>query len=153
MNPLAEAVRVAKERGSFELLYGSIPYLTFLGFTLESQGGGIVGKLAYADPLIGNPSIPALHGGAIGGLLESTAIFSTLLESETPVMPKIVTITIDYLRTGRPVDTFARASITRQGRRVANVGVEAWQEDRARPIARANVIFLLEPLVSDVPTP
>jgi acyl-coenzyme A thioesterase PaaI-like protein len=146
VNPLAEAVRLSKETGSFELLYGSIPYLAFLGFTLESQGGEILGKLAYADPLIGNPAIPALHGGAIGGLLESTAIFSTLLESETPVMPKIVTITIDYLRTGRPADTFAKAFITRQGRRVANVRVEAWQEDRARPIARANVIFLVEQL-------
>jgi acyl-coenzyme A thioesterase PaaI-like protein len=146
MSFLGDAVRAAKETGSFEPLYASIPYLAFLGFSLEPRAGELLGKLTYADPLVGNPAIPALHGGAIGGMLESTAIFSALLDSETPVMPKIVTITIDYLRTGRPVDTFAKASITRQGRRVANVGVEAWQEDRARPIARANVIFLLEPL-------
>jgi acyl-coenzyme A thioesterase PaaI-like protein len=146
VNPLADAIRAAKETGSFEPLYGSVPYLAFLGFTLESRDGEVLGKLAYAESLIGNPSVPALHGGAIGGLLESTALFSTLLESGTLVMPKIVTITIDYLRTGRAVDTFAKAAIARQGRRVVNVGVEAWQEDRARPIARANVIFLVEPL-------
>jgi acyl-coenzyme A thioesterase PaaI-like protein len=35
---------------------------------------------------------------------------------------------------------------TKQGRRIVNVGVEAWQEDRSRPIARAQVIFLVEPL-------
>ena len=37
---------------------------------------------------------------------------------------------VDYLRSGRPVDTHARAIVTRQGRRVTNVRVEAWQEDR-----------------------
>ena len=60
------------------------------------------------------------------------------------MLPKIVTITIDYLRSGRPLDTFAKASITRQGRRVVNVTAEAWQEDRTRPIARGNAIFLIQ---------
>jgi acyl-coenzyme A thioesterase PaaI-like protein len=57
-----------------------------------------------------------------------------------------VTITVDFLRSGRPVDTFATGVFTRQGRRVVNMSVEAWQEDRSRPIARANAIFLVKPL-------
>jgi acyl-coenzyme A thioesterase PaaI-like protein len=146
MNTLPDAVRAAKETGSYALLVDAIPYLRFIGFSLESSGGEMLGKMAYSDPLIGNPAIPALHGGTIGALLESTAIFSALLGSETIFMPKIVTITIDYLRSGRPVDTFAKASIARQGRRIVNVSAEAWQEDRKRPIARANAIFLVEPL-------
>jgi uncharacterized protein (TIGR00369 family) len=146
VNQLADAVRAAREAGNFALLAESIPYLRFLGFTLESQEGELVGKMAYDESNIGNPAIPALHGGTIGGLLESTAIFAALHGSETLMLPKIVTITIDYLRSGRPTDTFAKASITRQGRRVVNVSVEAWQEDRARPIARANAIFIVEPL-------
>jgi acyl-coenzyme A thioesterase PaaI-like protein len=95
--------------------------------------------------LIGNATRGALHGGTIGALLESTAILQTLWEAETVALPKIVTITIDFLRSGRPADTFARGTITKKGRRVVNVGVEAWQEDRKRPIARANAIFLLTP--------
>ena len=102
--------------------------------------------MAYADALIGNASLPALHGGTIGALLESTATLQAFWESETLVLPKIVTITIDFLRSGRPVDTFAKGVFTRQGRRVVNMSVEAWQEDRARPIARANAIFLVKPL-------
>jgi acyl-coenzyme A thioesterase PaaI-like protein len=144
MSALADVVRAAKESGNYAALVDSIPYLRFLGVTALSIDGELVGKMAYSDPLIGNSSLPALHGGAIGALLESTAILQTMWESETVMLPKIVTITVDYLRSGRPVDTFAKGTITKQGRRVVNVGVEAWQEDRDRPIARANAIFLVE---------
>jgi acyl-coenzyme A thioesterase PaaI-like protein len=59
------------------------------------------------------------------------------------VLPKTINITIDYLRSGRTVDTFARGVITRHGRRVANVRVEAWQDDPERPIAIAYAHFLI----------
>ena len=146
MTELADVVRAAKVSGNLAPLISAIPYMEFLGFSLESSDGELLGKMTYADALIGNPAIPALHGGTIGALLESTAVVAALLETEAVVLPKIVTITIDYLRSGRPVDTYAKASITRQGRRVVNVTAEAWQEDRARPIARANAIFLIHPL-------
>ena len=127
-------------------LAAAIPYLRFLGISADTASGELIGKMAYAGSLIGNASIPALHGGAIGALLESTAIMQALWESETTALPKIVTITVDFLRSGRPVDTFAKGVFTKQGRRVVNVGVEASQEDRARPIARAQAIFLVEPI-------
>lgn len=146
MTDLVDVVRAVKESGNLALLVETIPYLKFIGFGLESSHGELLGRMTYEDSLIGNPSIPALHGGTIGAMLESTAIFAALLETEALVLPKIVTITIDYLRSGRPTDTFAKASITRQGRRVVNVTAEAWQEDRARPIARANAIFLIKAL-------
>ena len=144
MNHIAEFVRLTKASGDFTGLVASIPYLQFLGFTATVEGTDVIGKMAYADGLIGNASIPALHGGTIGALMESTALLHALYQSETLVLPKIVSITVDYLRTGRPVDTFARGTITKQGRRVVNVGVQAWQEDAARPIARANCIFLVD---------
>jgi acyl-coenzyme A thioesterase PaaI-like protein len=59
-------------------------------------------------------------------------------------LPKTITITVDYLRSGHAVDTYARGVVTRQGRRVANVHVEAWQDDRARPIATAHAHFLIK---------
>jgi acyl-coenzyme A thioesterase PaaI-like protein len=150
---VADAVRAAKEEGNISALVEAIPYLRFLGISADTSSGELVGKLAYSDPLIGNASLPALHGGAIGALLESTAILQALWEQETSALPKIVTITIDFLRSGRPVDTFARGVITKAGRRVVNVGVEAWQEDRQRPIARANAIFLVSPSEAAAATP
>ena len=67
------------------------------------------------------------------------------MRAETIVLPKTITLTVDYLRSGRPVDTHARAFVTRQGRRVTNVRVEAWQDDRGKPIATAHAIFLVKP--------
>ncbi len=146
MSEFLDALRRAKESGDFSPLVGRIPYASFMGLGLELRDEGLVGTLRYSDRNVGNPTLPALHGGAVGGLLEFTATFHTLWESETLVFPKIVTITVDYLRSARPVDTFAKGTITKPGRRVVNVGVEAWQEDRARPVARANAHFLIEPI-------
>jgi acyl-coenzyme A thioesterase PaaI-like protein len=95
--------------------------------------------------LIGNPALPALHGGTIAALLESSAIFELLADSELANLPKIINITVTYLRSGRPLDTYAKSVITKHGRRVAAVHVEAWQEDRSAPIATALAHFLLEP--------
>ena len=99
--------------------------------------------MKFADHLIGNPALPALHGGTLGALLESSAIFELLWRAETIVLPKTITLTVDYLRSGGPHDTHARSIVTRHGRRVANVRVEAWQTDRATPVATAHAIFLV----------
>lgn len=145
MTPLSEVLRIARESNDVSPLIETIPYFRFLGISADVSSGELVGKLAFTEMLIGNATRGALHGGTIGALLESTAILQTLWEAETVALPKIVTITIDFLRSGRPADTFARGTITKKGRRVVNVGIEAWQEDRKRPIARANAIFLLTP--------
>ena len=52
-------------------------------------------------------------------------------------MPRTIDFTVDYLRTGLPRDAYARARITRLGRRYASVSVEAWQDERDRPFAAA----------------
>jgi acyl-coenzyme A thioesterase PaaI-like protein len=146
VNRIADVVRAARASGNVAVLADAIPYLQFLGVKVEHVGGQLLGKMHYADHLIGATHLPALHGGTIGALLESTATLQALWEGETEVLPKIVTITIDFLRSGRPVDTFARGTITKQGRRVVIVSVDAWQEDATRPIARGKAVFLVEPL-------
>lgn len=143
MSALLEIIRGAKAANDPGSIVAAIPYARWLGFTAELDGAELRGRLKYSEPLIGNASLPALHGGTIGALLESTAIFEVLWKMETLVLPKTITITVDYLRPGRPADVHARAFVTRQGRRVANVRAEAWQEDPARPIATANALFLV----------
>jgi len=61
-------------------------------------------------------------------------------------IPKTVDISVDYLRSGRPVETYGRAIVTRQGRRVANVRSEIWQEARDKPIAASHGHYLLTPI-------
>ena len=65
---------------------------------------------------------------------------------DSTVVMKPVTVTVDYMRGGTEGlgDTFAAAIIERLGNRIANVEAVAWQADRSRPIATAQINFLLE---------
>jgi len=146
---LLDLVAEARRTGDLSGLVGSTPYNKFMNIAPENSTGELLTRMRFSPPLIGNMMLPALHGGTIGALLESAAIFQVLWEVETIAIPKIITITVDYLRSGRPVDTLARATLTKQGRRVVNVAVEAWQDDRARPIASANAHFLISPRNSE----
>lgn len=141
---MIELLAAARRAGEISRLVEAVPYASFLGISMVHVDGELLGKLTYGEHQIGNPMLPALHGGVIGALLESTAIFQLMWETETIVLPKTITLTVDYLRSGRAVDTYARGLLTRQGRRVANVRVEAWQDDRSRPIAVASAHFLVE---------
>lgn len=143
MSDIMRTFAEARARGDAAALAALVPYARTMGISLEVRDGELLGVLKFGDHLIGNPNLPALHGGAISALLESTAIFQLLWESALGAAPRTIGLTIDYLRSGRPVDTFARGYTTRQGRRVANVRVEAWQDDRARPIAVATARCLV----------
>ena len=142
---MLDIVSEARRTGDLGRLAGATPYTSFMNIAPENSTGELLTRMRYSPQLIGNIMLPALHGGTIGALLEAAAIFQVLWEIESTSVPKIITITVDYLRSGRPVDTLARAVVTKQGRRVVNVAVEAWQEDRARPIASANAHFLISP--------
>jgi uncharacterized protein (TIGR00369 family) len=140
---VADILRQVRQSGDYRLLTDVIPYTRFLGIGVENTTGEVLCRMRYAPMLIGNSSIPALHGGTLGALLESAAIFELLLRTQEERVPKIISITVDFLRSGKPQDTLAKATITRLGRRVANLQVQAWQEERGKPIASANALFLL----------
>ena len=140
---IAERFAQAKAAGDVQALFDAVPYSKFLGLSARMQGDELITTMTYAPHLIGNPTLPALHGGTLGALMESAAIFELLWRAETVVLPKTITLTVDYLRSGAAVDTHARSIVTRHGRRVANVRVEAWQADRTTPVATAHAIFLV----------
>lgn len=123
------------------------PYARLLGISIsETHGNGDapVLQMAYSDALSGRPG--HLHGGSIGGLLEMAAhaaLTASLTASD--VLPKFkpIGITIDYVRGGKHLTTYARGKVTRVGRRVATVVVEAWQEEGGPHIAAARLHMLL----------
>jgi acyl-coenzyme A thioesterase PaaI-like protein len=59
------------------------------------------------------------------------------------VTAKPINVTVNFMRGGGEHETFAGAVVTRLGRRVANVEAHAWQEDRGKPIAAAQMNVLL----------
>jgi len=141
--PFFERIAAAKAAGTFTQLIDDVAFARMLGLSLVFVGDELHGRLAYPPRNIGNTALPALHGGTIAALCESTAIFELLWRQEAQVLPKVVSITIEYLRSGKPVDAWAHARITRAGRRVANLYVAAWQDERDRPIATATAMLLL----------
>ncbi len=144
MTDLASIAARARATGDAGLLASAIPYCRWLGISASLDGDSVLGRLTYQDMLVGNPSVPALHGGTIGALLESTAIFEIVWRGAGARLPKTIDITVDYLRSARPADVWARGTITKQGRRVVNVHVEAYQDDAAKPVATADAHFLVD---------
>ena len=155
-----EPVNVIKQRreGLLRALVDAVPYIGFLGIQFDRRGDELTAVLPYRDSLIGNPMLPALHGGATAGFLEIAAMielsWSSLWDGveaqgalpEGPLrLPKTIDFTIDYLRPGLPRDAYARARVNRFGRRYASVHVEAWQDNRARLFAQASGHFLMPP--------
>jgi len=137
-------ILAARAAGEPDRLLAAIPYAQFLGLTASLDSGELITTMRYSAHLIGNPALPALHGGTLGALLESSAVFALLWAAETAVLPKTITITVDYLRSAGPKDTHARGIVTRLGRRVAAVRVEAWQDDRQQLVATATAHFLIK---------
>ena len=141
---LVETIRQAREGGDVQAAIEAIPYAAFLGITAKIEGdGGLLCTLPPRQGLVGNPHSAALHGGVVGAFLETVGALEVLWRRETDVMPRTVNITVDYLRAARLTPTHARGIITKLGRRVANVRVEAWQEDPAKPAAHGHVHLLL----------
>jgi uncharacterized protein (TIGR00369 family) len=140
---LAELVSGARAAGEPSRLLNAIPYARMLGLRASIDSGALVVCMPRSEHLVGNPVLPALHGGTVGALLESAAILELLWQKDSESVPKTITLTVDYLRSARLVDSYARATITKHGRRVANVQVRAYQEREDKPIATANAHFLL----------
>ena len=125
-------------------LLAAIPYCRHLGLAASMSAGGLVLAMPFMPHLIGNVVTPALHGGVIGSLLETAAIAQVIVETKCTRLPKPVDITVDYLRAARTADSFARAKIARQGRRVVNVTAQMWQDDETKPVAALRGHFLTE---------
>jgi uncharacterized protein (TIGR00369 family) len=119
------------------------PYAELLGLsTRRGDGGELLWVMPFRDEVIGRPGF--LHGGAIAGLLEFAAlgtVYDALGEEEVTVKP--INVTVDFMRGGADHETYAAATITRLGKRVANVESYAWQLDRTKPIATAHMNLLL----------
>ncbi|MGR3621761.1 PaaI family thioesterase [Pseudophaeobacter sp.] len=166
-----EPIQVVKQRrdAALNALVDSIPYIRFLDVTFDRRGDELTAQLNFADKHIGNPLLPAIHGGVTAAFLEITAVVSLnwahlweriesgaldpeeMAKGNLPRQPKTIDFTVDYLRSGLPRDAYARATISRAGRRYASVHVEAWQDHKSKLFAQGSGHFLM-PQAADKPS-
>lgn len=158
-----EPVQVIKQRrdAGLSALVSGVPYIQYLGVHFDRRGDELTAILPFDEKLIGNPFLPAIHGGVTAAFLEITAMITlnwtwlwadiesgaldldAMAGGELPRLPKTIDFTVDYLRSGLPRDAYGRARVTRSGRRYASVQSEAWQDNRDRPFAQATAHFLM----------
>jgi acyl-coenzyme A thioesterase PaaI-like protein len=139
-----EQLKQAHERGDYGLLLQRIPYAKLIGVECSRLGDELLFCLPANRDNIGNPLLPAIHGGVIAGFMELAAALHLLVFTGSPGVPKIIDFSLDYLRAGQFRDTYAKCQVCRQGRRVANVAITAWQSTEAEPIATARAHFKIE---------
>jgi uncharacterized protein (TIGR00369 family) len=120
--------------------FANSPFARCLGIRIAEDGMLV---MPFSPKIVGNPILPAIHGGMTGAFLETTAIVGVTRELGISSLPKPIGLTINYLRSGRALDTYANVSIVKQGRRVVAFEARAWQDDPARPIASAFGHFML----------
>jgi uncharacterized protein (TIGR00369 family) len=120
--------------------FANSPFARCLGIRIGEDG---ILVMPFSPKIIGNPILPAIHGGMTGAFLETTAIVGVTRELGAPALPKPIGLTINYLRSGRALDSYAKVSIVKQGRRVVAFEAQAWQDDPTRPIASAFGHFML----------
>lgn len=121
------------------------PYAQLLGVEMQETADGLRFSLPFQPHNIGNDGLPALHGGVIGGFLETAAILHLLWVRESAEVPRTIDFSVDYLRSGRAETLHAACTVTKQGKRVANVLMTAWQDSPDKPVAVARAHFLLSP--------
>jgi uncharacterized protein (TIGR00369 family) len=142
MTSLALAAALRDERhGRLDML----PYARALDLHFDQDDSEVRLIMPFAIGLVGAPG--RIHGGALAGLLEIAGLAAVIAaQADADQLPRIrpVTVTVDFMREGSPIDTHAAATVTRLGRRIVNVSSLAWQYDRSRPIAAANINFLLD---------
>lgn len=126
-----------------------VPIVKTMGMHCDVKGDDMVGVLPFQDKLIGNSTIKALHGGAIGTFLEMTAMAQLFLVADVERPPRTINITVDYLRQGHAKDLYARATVVKLGRRMASVRAEAWQSERDKPVAALMGHFILGKRIGD----
>jgi uncharacterized protein (TIGR00369 family) len=140
---LAATLARARSANDWNLLVQAMPFARFLDLRVAVEREEFVCTLPFHPQLIGNPRLPALHGGATGGFLECAGLLYLAWAHGGGRWATTIDLQVDYLRSGQPRDTHAGIVVVKQGRRLANLRVEAWQTRRDEPIALAQFHFLL----------
>ena len=133
----------AREESSPQQILDLIPYSSFIGAEAKLENDAVLYWLDRRASNIGNPSLPAIHGGVIGGFLELSAAIEILYTLDVDLIPKVVDFSLDYLRPGRYKTIYASCTVLRQGKKLVNVTATAWQDNPDSPIATARCHFLI----------
>ncbi len=132
-----------------------IPFCRALGLKLNIARGRAEVSFAKQGFMLGNPRLEVLHGGVTAAVLDSVAGVAVLLKMvETDPKPDLesqlrefarvstIDLRVDYLEPARATAFVATATVTRLGKRIANVQM-ALHDDAGACVATGSAAFAL----------
>lgn len=129
-----------------EVFETAIPFNKLLGLRcLEVADGLARVELPFRPELVGNPEIPALHGGAISSTLDTTGGLAVWSQAGPDDRVSTIDLRVDFLRPGRGESVIALAEVVRVGNRVGVAELRAFHpgaEDR--PIAAGRGVYSIK---------
>ena len=78
-----KVLQQAQQSGNFQPLVDSIPYAGLIGLQFQRFGQDVLFQLPKNEDNIGNPILPAIHGGVIGGFMELSASLHLMMTMDT----------------------------------------------------------------------
>jgi len=123
-------------------LISQSPYAQLLGIQARRDQSQALFILPAGEHILGNNSLPALHGGCIAGFMEHAALLQAWSLDPSKTIPTAINSSIDFLRPARLVDSYATCQIMRRGRKVTNINVSMWQTDTSKRVASASINVL-----------
>ena len=139
----------AASAGDYAPLVALLPYARLPRRAHERQGERLCSVLPFRPGLVGNTSIPALHGGVTAAFMENAAILHLLVTLDQARLPKSIDFSIDYLlprsraRTPTPIARCRAPGCAWRRSRSA-----AGRRDRERPDRDRARAFPADPVVS-----
>jgi uncharacterized protein (TIGR00369 family) len=124
-----------------------VPFNKWLGVKVELvDRGHIVLSIAPRPELVGDPMVPALHGGVISALGDAAGGFAVWTTVKSPASRvSTVDLRVDYLRPGRQEPLLAEAKVVRVGARLGWADVRLYHPNaEADLIASARGVYALK---------
>ena len=131
------------------------PFNRYLGIKIEELREGYSRCiLPFRDEFIGNPALPAIHGGVISTLTDvcgGTAVWTSCSEGDSVAT---LDIRVDYLRPGPKDDLVAESEVVRVGNRVAvgltHFNIASIYSDNNQPQESLDHYFMSIDIVKDL---
>lgn len=119
------------------------PYHQWIGVELlEVSKGRAVLRLPFRPEFVGNPLIPAYHGGITAALVDLAG--GVVLFSELGIPTPTIDMRVDYLRPAKAGKAlFVEATLRMLGRTVAHVDVVVKDED-GKEVATGTAVYTVK---------
>jgi uncharacterized protein (TIGR00369 family) len=106
-------------------------------------------SIPFVEHLIGDPMRPALHGGVVSTLLDTTGGIAAFTAVRPGDLLSTVDLRVDYLRPAALRDVVAEGRVIRLGNRVAVCDVMAYQDDPEKPVATGKGVYNVKRVAGD----